>query len=59
MKRLNEKQQIMFSAENGCSKALVKKAHRQFYWLFFFFLNPDTRKGEDADIFKEMTHAMK
>lgn len=54
MKELNEKQWIMFFAENGCSKTLVKKkkkAHRQFLWLFFF--NPEMRKGDHADILKD------
>lgn len=36
-----------------------EKSSQAVLLAVFFFLNPDTRKGEDADIFKEMTHAMK
>ena len=60
MKWLNEKQWIMFSAENGCSKTCEKKLTGSFIGcVCVFFLNPDMRKGEDADILKAMTHIMK
>jgi hypothetical protein len=52
------KSNIIFSAENGYSKSCFKKSSQAVLVAVLFFY-PEVRKGDDADILREIICTIK